>query len=381
MKKFLITILSAGFFFLAISTPAKAATVCNSFTDVFNGALNNRWVKYGTANPSGAKLSVTVPGSGADVTVSEVLTKDRYTGDLQISTRITNVAASQNPNANYGVMSSVGMYVDGNNIAAAYYEITAGKKYMGLWVINNGQVEDKRVEVNFSGFPIYLMLRRTGSTMTAFYKTTGGIVEVGSTATTNLASPAVLGIHSELWGTYPNGFTTTTDYTDFVAYCYSPVYRFWSDSKQTHFYTIDASERDFILANYKKEWNRYEGKVYSALQYTGTCPEGHSAVFRFWSDGLQRHFYTIDASERDVVRDTLKATWNLYEGPRFCAAQTPNNGSSIMDYGKAPLFRFWSDSKQAHFYTIDAGERDFILNTYKKEWNRYEGERFYAYPW
>lgn len=160
--------------------------------------------------------------------------------------------------------------------------------------------------------------------------------------------------------------------------CRQPVYRFWSDQKQTHFYTIDENEKEAVINNYDDFVWKYEGPRFNAIAYNGTCPVGHKPVFRFWSDKNQRHFYTIDAEERDTVVRTMSDVWNIYEGPRYCAVD--NAAPQITDYAKAPIYRFWSDSKLAHFYTIDESERNTVINTLTKEWNVYEGPRYFAYP-
>jgi len=47
--------------------------------------------------------------------------------------------------------------------------------------------------------------------------------------------------------------------------------------------------------------------------------------------------------------------------------------------GSIPVFRFWSDTQQAHFYTIDEEEKEYVIATYPDNVWRYEGIAFYAY--
>ncbi len=46
--------------------------------------------------------------------------------------------------------------------------------------------------------------------------------------------------------------------------------------------------------------------------------------------------------------------------------------------GTSPVYRFWSDSKQSHFYTISEVEKNYVVATWPNIW-KYEGARFYAY--
>lgn len=147
-----------------------------------------------------------------------------------------------------------------------------------------------------------------------------------------------------------------------------PVYRFWSNSLQGHFYTLSANEKGYVQQNYATVW-QFEGPMFYAYP-TDDCT-GRSEVYRFWSDVLQGHFYTISASERDYVQATYPTIWS-YEGPVYCAYTASEPGASA-------VHRFWSDSLQGHFYTISSTEKDYVIANYANVWT-YEGIVFYAVP-
>lgn len=150
-----------------------------------------------------------------------------------------------------------------------------------------------------------------------------------------------------------------------------PIYRFWSNAKQHHFYTISIDERNTVLNTYAlAEW-KYEGQAFRAFDLS-ECG-GASQVFRFWSDEKQGHFYTINASEKDYVDSFYPDNVWRYEAPAYCA-ETSSNGSNTA------LYRFWSDEKQGHFYTASAGERDYITASYPANVWRYESVGYYVYP-
>lgn len=142
----------------------------------------------------------------------------------------------------------------------------------------------------------------------------------------------------------------------------SPIYRFWSDQKQGHFFTISPVEKDSIIAN-DKSW-RYEGVAYNTFKESST---GISPIYRFWSDSKQHHFYTISLAERDSIIANDKS-WN-YEGIAYYAYGTQQSNATA-------VYRFWSDSRQGHFFTISAAEKNSIIAN-DKSW-RYEGVAWYV---
>ncbi|MFN2200992.1 MAG: PhoPQ-activated protein PqaA family protein [Caldilineaceae bacterium] len=144
----------------------------------------------------------------------------------------------------------------------------------------------------------------------------------------------------------------------------NPVYRFWSDRYRGQFLTISIAERDYLIENFPDVWS-YEGSDWSALVLP---QDGASPVYRFWSDVYQSHFFTISEAEKDYITNNYQAWWN-YEGVGWYAYMFEGSG-------RMPIFRFWSDIYQSHFYTGNTGERDYIIQNYP-EWT-YEGVAWYA---
>ena len=147
----------------------------------------------------------------------------------------------------------------------------------------------------------------------------------------------------------------------------SPVYRFWSSTKKSHFYTISITERDSVIANYDDaEW-LYEGPAYVAYpsQVAGSSP-----LYRFWSQRYQGHFYTASVTERDaVVANYPDDEWS-YEGIAYYILPT---GAGP---GTTSVARFWSEKNRHHFYTASATERDAVIANYDDfEW-KYENDAF-----
>jgi hypothetical protein len=142
-----------------------------------------------------------------------------------------------------------------------------------------------------------------------------------------------------------------------------PVYRFWSDEKQAHFYTISPAERDDVVNNYPDNVWRYEGIAYYAFsnKVNGTIP-----IYRFWSDKYQGHFYTASESEKNsVIANYPDNVW-YFEGVAYYAY--PLNSS----VGNT-VYRFWSDKKGHHFYTASVAEKDHVIANYPDNVWRHEG--------
>jgi hypothetical protein len=153
----------------------------------------------------------------------------------------------------------------------------------------------------------------------------------------------------------------------------APVHRFWSPLHGKHFYTADAAEKDSILATYPPEVWSYESVAFLAYP-EGTQPAGTSAVYRFWSPLNGAHFYTIDAAEKDSILATYPPEVWSFESIAFYAypeGAQPAEASAV--------HRFWSPLHGTHFYTIDVAEKDSILATYPPEVWSYEGVAFHAY--
>jgi len=145
-----------------------------------------------------------------------------------------------------------------------------------------------------------------------------------------------------------------------------PVYRFWSDRFQGHFYTISKAEADRVRATWPDVWS-FEGPKYSAFstQIPGTVP-----LFRFWSERYRSHFYTIDPTERDRVLRLWPDVWS-YEGVGYYVYPMNTTEPSTVR-----MARFWSPLNSHHFYTADPVERDRVIRTWPSPIWDYEGDAF-----
>jgi len=149
----------------------------------------------------------------------------------------------------------------------------------------------------------------------------------------------------------------------------TPVYRFWSPALSRHFYTISETERDKLVNNYAHVWS-YEDIAYYA--FADDAQPGVAPVYRFWSGTLNAHFYTSSVSEKTKLIDNYSNVWT-FEKVAFYAYR---GGSQPA--GTSAVHRFWSPTLTCHFFTISQAERDKLTTLYSHIWT-YEQAAWYAY--
>ncbi len=149
-----------------------------------------------------------------------------------------------------------------------------------------------------------------------------------------------------------------------------PVYRFWSAKNQHHFFTSNYDEAFYVMTSYPTEIWDYEGIAFS-VSNNATCAGDEIPVYRFWSDKLTGHFFTANGAEKDHIISHYPTNVWRYEGQAFCSVSSSASGAQ-------PVYRFWSDLIQSHFYTADPAEKDYILSHYPTSTWRYEGIGYYA---
>jgi hypothetical protein len=98
-------------------------------------------------------------------------------------------------------------------------------------------------------------------------------------------------------------------------------------------------------------------------------PSTARSLYRFWSNTKQHHFFTMSKTEKNQVVNLYDDNvWN-YEG-------IANKGFPTQAPDSVPVYRFWSNSKQGHFYTASEAEKNSIIAN-DHSWN-YEGIAWYV---
>jgi parallel beta-helix repeat protein len=151
----------------------------------------------------------------------------------------------------------------------------------------------------------------------------------------------------------------------------TPVYRFYSRAKRTHFYTSSLTERNQVVSGYPYAVWAYENIAYEAFptQAPNTVP-----VYRFYSPDGGNHFYTIDMSEMKKPDGSWRYPPNVWSYERIEFYVYPNSYTGV----SVQIFRFYSAVLKRHFYTRNVSERDgLISNPGAAQW-QYEGVRWKA---
>jgi hypothetical protein len=160
------------------------------------------------------------------------------------------------------------------------------------------------------------------------------------------------------------------DLLDKLSLCLAPVYRFWSPQLGRHFYTINAGEKNKLVRRFADVW-MYEGISYYAFK--DPVMAGLQPVYRFWSPVSGAHFYTMSQAERDKLIQKYPTQWT-YEGPVFYAF-APDSGPA----GTLPVYRFWQTNNYSHFFTINENEKNKLAECYSNVYV-YEGIAWNAFP-
>lgn len=158
----------------------------------------------------------------------------------------------------------------------------------------------------------------------------------------------------------------------------SPVYRLYNTRDKAFFYTNNLAEKDLIISNSDvirkniDEWPYvYQGVTFeSAHTYSQSVP-----LFRFFNTQTGHHFFTVNKSEADHVRNmSLQGAWPFKdEGIAFNVYASDPNGTATGQ--EVAVHRFYSPSLNRHFFTADATEVNLITLT--GIWT-YEGIGFYG---
>jgi predicted outer membrane repeat protein len=134
-----------------------------------------------------------------------------------------------------------------------------------------------------------------------------------------------------------------------------PVYKFWSSSLMSYFYTIYEEEKRGIIEKYSAQWE-YRGIAYYAytpLDY----PKDAKPVYRLWLTYYQEFFYTIYEEEKDHIINTFPEGTVRSDGISFYAYQNGNQPEYAV-----PVYRFYIPWWGSHHFTADESEKDYIIN-------------------
>jgi hypothetical protein len=125
------------------------------------------------------------------------------------------------------------------------------------------------------------------------------------------------------------------------------VARFFNTDAGGHFFTIDPNEESAVRSNLSETF-RPEGDGFFAFSEE---VEDGVPVYRFFNTEAGGHFFTTDASERDFVLNNL---------PQFNFEGVGFYGFAGEISGALPVYRFFNTEAGGHFFTINEQEKEFV---------------------
>ncbi len=96
----------------------------------------------------------------------------------------------------------------------------------------------------------------------------------------------------------------------------APVYHFVSTTSKRHFCTISEEEKYELLDHHADAW-KYQGIAFFAYP-EGRQPKDARPVYRFWSESLNQYFYTMDETTKEMAIKDLSNVWK-FEGAAWYA--------------------------------------------------------------
>ncbi len=160
-----------------------------------------------------------------------------------------------------------------------------------------------------------------------------------------------------------------------------PVYRFYSKSGLEHFYTISESSKRAIIDKYSDDVWKYEGVAFYAYPKNPktACQSGATPVYRFYSKNLTAHYFSTSDSEKSYLIDNYNRDDWQFEGTSFCVDDKNTSVELDFNYKTLPVYRFYSQRNNSHFYTISESSKQAIIDKYNDDVWKYDGVAFYAY--
>lgn len=177
---------------------------------------------------------------------------------------------------------------------------------------------------------------------------------------------------------YGNGFDIGAyEYTTQVI-VKAPVFEFYSNTYQGHFYTQTKSERNSVLSTLPYALYRYYSVAFSAYPAARAHTE---PIYRFYSTAYQGHYYTPNLCEmytdcqlhppgdpHDIYPN------NIFEYVEIAFYAYPNQFSSWV----SPVYWFFSPVVFHHFFTNSLAAKNALISSPGSLQWTYEGIKWYV---
>jgi hypothetical protein len=115
---------------------------------------------------------------------------------------------------------------------------------------------------------------------------------------------------------------------------------------------------------------KYEGPVFGAF---ASPVAGSIPVYRFWSSSYNAHFYTASEEEKNHVIDAYPDNVWQYESIAYHAYPGARTGVDTQ-----PMARFWSPTYVNHFFTASVEEAASVRRNFAPRIWTFEGNVFHV---
>ena len=143
------------------------------------------------------------------------------------------------------------------------------------------------------------------------------------------------------------------------------LFRFYSSANKDHFYTMSEAEKNSLIAQNKAGKTSY---VYEGVGWKIQTKKlrDNVVVYRFYDTKNKDHFYTINVTERNNIIANYNAGRSSYryEGVGW---YTPKKSG-------IPLYRFYNSQAKDHFYTTSAAEKASLIASWEAGRTKYQYE-------
>jgi len=307
-----VSLVEAGLVNPGFALPIDANTVL-SFYEV--GQLNR-------PGPHGAGLDCTVPPCFDNVSL---LVTDNKGNVLAYVLQRPSDAVANTPNVNfrgsYGeiFLDPTGIYYERNLLndlrtLPAFDPVDAEIRSIEFRVDQHGSAMIDDVIISPGTINQTLPVYRFWSPVLQYHFFTTGAAE----------KQMLIDLFPSVWTFEGIAYFTAAEGSDPNA---APVYRFWSPVLSSHFYTISEAEKEMLLRDFPAIWG-LDGIAFYAYP-EGRQPADSAPVYRFWSGSLSSHFYTASENERDNLISGFSDIWT-FEGIAWYAYPSNWDSSSAV---------------------------------------------------
>jgi len=134
------------------------------------------------------------------------------------------------------------------------------------------------------------------------------------------------------------------------------VYSLFNEETDGYLYTTSEAERDSILENLPN-YSLDESSSYRSIDLDSLTGETQpQPVYRFYHEESDTHFYTLSEVERESVETNLGNVFNLEAESSFLAYEESQPGT-------IPIYRLYNTETGAHFYASSEADRESIADT------------------